>query len=242
MLGTFQRTHLYDMSWEIGGAELIRRANVWYLCITQTKADPGLDEPTGWLGVDLGIVNLATDSDGEAYSGKDVDRTRQWYAGRRAALQKVGTKSAKRHLKRLKGKQRRFQKDVNHVISKRLVATAKRTARGIALEDLKGIRERVRVRGTEQRARHRNWAFGQLRQFVTYKAQRVGVRIAVVDPRYTSQRCNVPTCEHTERANRPSQAVFRCVVCGHTTPADYNAAINIERAAVNQPMVSTPSE
>ncbi len=61
-LGDFQRTHLYDMSWKIGGAELIRRGLVWYLCITQTKADPAPDEPTGWLGIDLGIVNLATDS------------------------------------------------------------------------------------------------------------------------------------------------------------------------------------
>ncbi len=240
VLGEFQRTYLYDMSWEIGGAELIRRTDVWYLCLTQTKAAPDADEPTGWLGVDLGIINLATDSDGETHSGTNVERTRQWYALRRAALQKVGTKSAKRHLKRLKGKQRRFQKDTNHGISKRLVATAKRTARGIALEDLKGIRERVRVRGTEQRARHNNWAFGQLRQFVTYKAQQAGVRVAVVDPRYTSQRCSV--CGHTERANRRTQADFCCIGCGYVASADYNAAINIERAAVNQPMVSTPLE
>ena len=112
-LGDFQRTHLYDMSWKIGGATLSRRANVWYLCITQTKADPAPDEPTGWLGVDLGIVNLATDSDGETHTGKAVERTRQWYVARRAALQRVRTKSAKRCLKRLAGQQRRFQKDTN---------------------------------------------------------------------------------------------------------------------------------
>lgn len=240
ILGAFQRSHLYDLTWKIGGAELIRRANVWYLCVTQSKVDPTLDEPTGWLGVDLGIVNLATDSDGEAHSGRHIDATRQWYAGRRAALQKVGTKSAKRRLKKMAGRQRRFQKDTNHIISKRLVATAKRTARGIALEDLKGIRERVRVRGTAQRARQSNWAFFQLRQFISYKAQRAGVRVVTIDPRYTSQRCSV--CGHTERANRPIQADFCCVACGHASPADYNAAINIERAAVNQPMVSTPSE
>jgi len=240
VLGDYQRTHLYDMTWEIGGAELIRRANVWYVCVTQTKTDPTPNEPTGWLGVDLGIVTLATDSDGETYSGTQIDRKRRWYAARRAALQKVGTKSAKRHLKRLAGRQRRFQNDTNHGIRKQLVDRAKRTARGIALEDLKGIRERVRVRGTEQRARHSNWAFGQLRQFVSYKAQRAGVRVSVVDPRYTSQRCSV--CGHTERANRRTQADFWCVVCGHASGADYNAAINIERAAVKQPMVSTPAE
>lgn len=240
VLGDFQRAHLYAMSWKIGGAELFRRANVWYLGITQTKADPAPDEPTGWLGVDLGIVNLATDSDGETHTGTDVEQTRQWYMRRRAALQRVRTKSAKRRLTRLAGRQRRFQKDTNHRISKRLVERAKRTARGIALEELKGMRERVRVRGTAQRARHSNWAFAQLRAFIVYKAQRVGVRVVVVDPRYTSQRCS--GCGHTERANRRTQADFCCVVCGHAAPADYNAAINIERAAVKQPTVSNPTQ
>lgn len=240
VLGDYQRRHLYDMAWEIGGAELIRRKEVWYLCLTQSKADPTPDEPTGWLGVDLGIINLASDSEGETYSGTTVELKRQWYTRRRAALQKVGTKSAKRRLKRLSGRQKRFQKDTNHVISKRLVATAKRTERGIALEDLKGIRERVRVRGKGQRARHTNWAFAQLRLFISYKAQREGVRVLTVDPRYTSQRCN--RCGHTERANRRTQSDFCCVACDHTSPADINAAKNIERAAVNQPMVSTPSE
>ena len=237
VLGEYQRRHLYDLSWKSGGAELMQRAKVWYLCITHTKGAPTPDEPTGWLGVDLGIANVATDSDGETHTGAAIERTRQRYARRRSALQKVGTKSAKRHLKRLAGCQRRFHKDTNHRVSKRLVATAQRTARTNALEDLKGIRARVRVRGREQRARHSNWAFGQLRLFVAYKAQRAGVRVVTVDPRYTSQGCSA--CGHTERANRRSQAQFCCVVCGHTSPADYNAAVNIERAAVNQPMVST---
>jgi len=235
-LGDFQRRTLYDRSWKIGGAELIRRENVWYLHITQTKADPTPDEPTGFLGVDLGIVNLATDSDGVTYTGDQVERLRRWHDGRKAALQKVHTKSAKRGLKKLRRRQQRFQKDINHQISKRLVGTAKRTGRGIALEDLNGIRERVKVKSADQRARHSNWGFFQLRQFVSYKAQRVGVRVVAVDAHYTSQRCSA--CGHTERANRKTQAQFCCVVCQFASPADYNAAINIERAAVTQPMVS----
>jgi IS605 OrfB family transposase len=238
-LGTFQRNTLYDRSWKIGGAELFCREGVWYLHITQTKADPAPDEPTGFLGVDLGIVNLAADSDGETYTGADVERRRRWYRARRAALQRVRTRSAKRRLKQLKGRQRRFQKNTDHGISKRLVETAKRTARGIALEDLAGIRERVKVQSADQRARHSNWAFLHLRACIAYKAQLAGVRVVFVDPRHTSQRCSV--CGHTERANRRSQAHFCCVVCRHTAPADYNAAINIQRAAVKQPMVSDPT-
>ncbi len=238
-LGNFQRQTLYDRSWKIGGAELIRRDGVWYLHITQTKADAAPDEPTGYLGVDLGIVTIATDSDGVSYSGSNVERIRRWYAGRRAALQRVNTKSAKRGLKKLKRRQRRFQKDMNHQISKRLVGIAKGTGRGIALEELKGIRERVKVRGADQRAQHSNWGFFQLRQFVSYKAQRAGVRVVAVDPRCTSQRCSA--CGHTERANRQTQALFCCVVCQFASQADYNAAINIERAACHTASGVQPS-
>jgi len=138
-LGDFQRRTLYDRSWKIGGAELIRRAGVWYLHITQTKAAPTPNEPSGYLGVDLGIINLATDSDGTSYTGSDVERIRRWYAGRRAALQRVATKSAKRGLKQLRRKQSRFQREINHQVSKRLVGTAKGTRRGIALEDLRAF-------------------------------------------------------------------------------------------------------
>lgn len=211
----------------------------WYLFVGCEVETPEPIDVEGVLGVDMGIVNLATDSDGEHFSGERVERRRQWYAGRRQALQKIGTTSAKRHLKRLAGRQRRFQKDTNHSISKRLVAKAERTKRAIALEDLKGIRQRARVKGPRQRARHSNWAFGQLRAFISYKAQRAGVTVSLIDPAYTSQRCSA--CGHTERRNRKSQAEFCCVVCQFASPADYNAAINIEWAAVNRPMVSNPA-
>ncbi len=68
-LGEFQRQYLYDLSWEIGGAELMRRKNTWYLCVTQSKRAPDPEEPRGVIGIDLGIVNLATTDDGETYSG-----------------------------------------------------------------------------------------------------------------------------------------------------------------------------
>jgi putative transposase len=222
-----------------GETDLALVRGKWYLFVSCEVETPEPIDAEGFLGVDLGIVNLATDSDGETFSGEHIERRRQWYQGRRQALQKVGTKSANRHLKRLAGRQRRFQKDTNHTISKRLVAKAERTKRALVLEDLKGIRTRARVKGPEQRARHSNWAFGQLRQFLSYKAQRTGVTVSFVDPAYTSQRCSA--CGHTERRNRRSQAAFCCVVCNHQLPADYNAAINIEWAAVNRPMVSNPT-
>jgi putative transposase len=139
-------------------------------------------------------------------------------------------------LKRLSGKQRRFQKDTNHVISKRIVATAECTNRAIAVEKLAGIRSRTKVRGKEQRHRHANWSFYQLKQFMAYKARLTGVALIEVDPKYTSQRCY--ECGHIAKANRRSQSEFACCACGHTDLADRNAALNIAWAAVNQPIVS----
>jgi IS605 OrfB family transposase len=235
VLGEFQRRTLYDTIWKIGGAELVRRANVWYLHITQTKADVAPDEPSGVIGVDLGIVNLATDSDGEQYSGAQVRNVRERRFQHRQRLQKANTRRARWRLRQLAGKEARFQRQVNHEISRRLVRKAQHDRKALALEDLKGIRERVTVRRSERRQRA-SWAFHQLRMFVSYKAQREGVCVVLVDPRNTSRTCS--SCGHLEKDNRKTQDRFLCVACGFGANADVNAAVNISRAGVNQPIVS----
>jgi IS605 OrfB family transposase len=122
-----------------------------------------------YLGCDLGTVNLLTDSAAEAYSGQVVEERRRTYAHRRKRLQKRGTRAARRKLRQISGRQRRYQRDVNHGIAKRVVAKAQRLCRGIALENLQGIRNRIKAR-RRQRAQLHNWAFGQLRQFIYEKA------------------------------------------------------------------------
>ena len=237
VLGDFQRRILYDTTWKIGGAELVRRANAWYLHITQTKADPAPDEATGVIGVDLGLVNLATDSDGEQYSGVQVRAIRERRFQHRQRLQKTNTRRARWRLRQLAGKEARFQRQINHEISKRLIQKAKQQRKALALEDLKGIRERVTVRRSQRRQRA-SWAFHQLRLFVSYKAQREGVRVVLIDPRNTSRTCSA--CGHCEKDNRKTQDRFLCVACGYQINADVNAAVNISRAVVNQPIVSAP--
>lgn len=183
------------------------------------------------LGCDLGIVNLAVNSDGEQFSGEAVEDNRRKFEHRRRNLQKKQTKSAKRKLKQISGKQARFQSQTNHTISQRLVTKAQDTQRAIALEDLKGIREAPVRR--KQRSKHANWSFYQLRQYISYKAKLAGIPVIFVDPKNTSRTC--PVCGCVDQANRKSQSLFLCTQCAHSAPADYNAAINIARAAVNQP-------
>lgn len=217
-----------------GQADLIYRDGMFFLAVVIDVPEPPQgDEPDSWLGVDLGIVNIATDSTGETHSGKGVRAVRRRNARLRARLQAKGTKSAKRLLKKRRRKEARFARDVNHVISKHLVGKAKGTRRGIALEDLKGIRDRVTVTKA-QRADLHSWGFHQLRAFIAYKAAIAGVPVRLVDPRDTSRTCH--RCGHCDKRNRPTRDDFLCVRCGFAGPADHNAAINIgRRAAVMQP-------
>jgi IS605 OrfB family transposase len=214
------------LSRKMGQADLVYRDGSFYLYVTVDFAEEPPIEPVDWIGVDLGIVNLAADSTGETFSGEEVNRNRRRGATARKQYQRKGTRNAKRRLKKMASRQARFQRQVNHTISKRLVEKAKAQSSGIALEDLKGIRGRLEdTVGRSFRRRLGNWGFQQLRQFVTYKAQRAGVPVVCVDPRNSSRTCSV--CGHCAKANRPDQATFRCRHCGHTSNADINAARNI---------------
>ncbi|HJQ23658.1 MAG TPA: transposase [Blastocatellia bacterium] len=219
-----------------GESDLVYHKGNFFLLAVCEVLEPTTKEVEDALGVDFGIANIATDSDGQSYTGAAIESKRQWYQKRRGILQSVGTRSAKRRLKKLSGKQRRYQRDVNHCISKELVSKAKDTIRAIALEELKGIRERTTVKKA-QRAKHSNWTFRQLRDFLEYKSAVAGVRVIAVDPRNTSRTCSA--CGHCEKANRKGQSEFVCKFCHLSLNADFNAALNIRfRAAVNRPMVS----
>ncbi|NJO83098.1 MAG: IS200/IS605 family element transposase accessory protein TnpB [Blastochloris sp.] len=222
----------------MGETDLVNHRGNWYLLATCEVPEPDPQDVDDVLGIDLGVTNIATDSDGTIYSGSTVTSVRYRHRRLRNKLQKKGTLSAKRRLRKLAGQEARFAKDVNHTISKRIVREAQRTKRGIGLENLKHIRTRVRARKSQRTVLH-SWSFFQLQACIAYKAALVGVPVALVDPRNTSRTC--PKCGHIDKANRPNQAVFRCVSCGCAGHADTIAAGNIRvlgRAAVIQPHVS----
>jgi len=219
-----------------GQADLIFERGSFYLCVVVEAPESAKIEPIGIIGVDLGIKNIAVDSTGEEFSGDGIENVRSKIDNLKADLQSCGTDSAKRHLKKLSGREARFRRDVNHCISKKLVAKAKDTSSMIALEDLQGIREGMTVSKAQRRKQH-SWGFYQLRQLVEYKAAIAGVPVVYIDPAYTSQECSV--CHHISRSNRPTRDQFACVRCGFSGPADTVAARNIAaRVAVNLPIVA----
>ncbi|HEU4985265.1 MAG TPA: transposase, partial [Nitrososphaera sp.] len=223
---------------QMGETDLVYQRGNWYLLATCDVHEPDPQDVDDVLGIDLGVTNIAVGSNGRIYSGSTVKSVRYRHRRLRNKLQKKGTLSAKRRLRKLSGQEARFAKDVNHTISKRIVREAQHTKRGIALENLKHIRTRVRVRKSQRTVLH-SWSFAQLQAYIAYKAVLAGVPVALVEPRNTSRTC--PACGHVDKANRKTQAAFKCVSCGCAGHADTIAAGNIRvlgRAAVMQPHVS----
>ncbi|MGW1089595.1 RNA-guided endonuclease InsQ/TnpB family protein [Streptomyces sp. NPDC002596] len=211
-----------------GESDLVQRGGKWFLIATCDLPEPEEFEPVDWIGVDRGIVSLATTSDGTNHQGRRLTRYRRWQARKRTELQVKQTRSAIRRLARRSKKEHRHATHLNHRISKEIVSVAQRTGRGIAVEELDGIRDRVRLR-RDQRGTLSSWPFHQLGQHLAYKARRAGVPFLEVDATYTSQRC--PRCGHTERANRPTRDRFSCRRCGLAGPADVVAGVNVRNRA-----------
>lgn len=210
------------------GATLIFRNGNFFLQTVVDVTEAEQYTPTDFIGMDSGIVNLATLDNGVKFVGDDVERVRQRYNNLRKRLQRCGTKSAKRHLKRISKQERNFKKNTNHVISKRIVSEAAKAQRGIAVEDLQSFKKTV---SKSERDRHGKWAFLQLMMFIAYKAKIAGVPVSLIDPRYTSRTCS--KCGHCEKGNRKSQSDFYCKHCGFAINADENAAINIKNRAIS---------
>ena len=235
VLGEYQQSKLiYPRR---GQVDLLYKNGNFYLIPIVEVPEPPEKINKEFLGADMGICNLAVDSQGEIYSGKEVDKKRVKIDILKSALQSKGTKSAKRFLKKLSGKESRFRTWVNHNISKKIVEKCKRHSLSLVIEDLAGIRKRATVRHT-QRRKHSSWAFNQLRRFLEYKAKLAGIILKAVDPHYTSQRCS--KCGYIAKHNRKNQSTFVCRSCGFSANADHNGAINlVQLAVVNQQIVGS---
>jgi len=217
--------------WKTTSADLFKdRSGRWWLHIVKQTESPEFSATEQVVGVDLGEINPACDNRGNFYGNPEWKKIEDKVFQLRRRLQSKGTRSAKRHQKKLSGKQKRFRRDCDHVLSKRLVQSVEPGAI-IVFEDLTNIRGSAKKRKAQRRRFH-GWSFKQFQNFVAYKAERKGVLVKYVDPRYTSQKCS--SCGHISRSNRPSQAVFKCKKCAYSNHADLNASINIRADYLKQ--------
>jgi len=220
-------------TWKHCSADLCVIKNKVYLHIVFEKEIADVPTNGTFIGIDRGINNLAVSSNNKFFGGGIIKKQVRKYQKLRSSLQKKGTKSAKRHLKRLSYKERRFRADINHKISKQIVSSLK-PGDTLVLENLKGIRgNKMRKK---QRTMLNSWSFFQLEQFLLYKANAEGICIVHVDARYTSQGCS--KCGYVDKKNRKTQADFCCKKCGFKLHADLNASRNIVVKHLNSYMLS----
>lgn len=224
-IGNYQRSLLTGQRPTSATLNYDRRRKRFYINIVLSRPMPA-PNPMGRkgriVGVDLGIVNLATTSTGMKFSGRQATHVRRHYAALRASLQSKGTRSAQRTLTRLSGREHRWMREVNHRISKQIV-TSLQAGDTLIMEDLTHIRDRMRVQ-RRQKVIHHSWAFAQLQAFIAYKALERGIGVAYVDPHYTSQVCSRCGQLGSRNAHR-----FSCA-CGHHAHADFNSCHNLRQA------------
>ena len=205
-----------------------KKSKSFFFHIVLEFPDIPTQTPSKVLGVDLGINNLAVSSDGKFYLKHHIRDRVSRYRGLKSRLQSKGTPSAKRHLKAVAGKEHRFRRDVNHCVTKQIVAQAlKYSYDTVAVEDLEDIRDRRKELSKSFHARLHSWPFEQFRGFLTYKALASGIGVKEVSPRHTSQRCS--RCGHVDKTQRDGNS-FHCVKCGYREHADLNAALNISKS------------
>ena len=226
ILSDYHRQYL-DGTWEVEQtATVSRKGRIWYLHLIVTKnvQDAQSDER---VCVDSGIVRIATTSTGKVFKGGIIKHIRERRFKQRRDLQSAGHKSRsqRRLLKRLAGKEKRSVDWLLWNVANGIVDEALKAGAGtIAVEDLKGIRDRIRV-AKKQRLIHQGWPFSSLFLKIATVASKHGIKLKHVDARNTSKTCH--KCGHCEIANRKSQRVFLCVRCGHKSNADYNASLNV---------------
>lgn len=207
-------------SWKFTGLQLIfnKQKQQFFACLNYEKDNPELVTGEA-LGIDRGLKNIVSCSNGYEVSGKTRNRIKRQRAFQRKQLQAKGTRSAKHRKRCLGGREKRFSLNENHVIAKEIVTLP---YQHFILEKLSKMNKKKH--GKRFNRKISNWSYYQLEMLLTYKAEAMGKSVEYVDPRFTSQRCN--SCGHISRKNRNGEK-FTCEECGHADGADINAAKNI---------------
>lgn len=228
---------------EIGQGTVSLHAGRWFVSIqTEREVDAPVHPATSLVGIDVGVARFATLSDGTHIKPVNAFRSAEAALAKaqRAMARKVkfgsNWRKAKDKVQTIQARIARIRSDFLH----RASTTISKNHAVVCVEDLnvramtacaggtveapgRGVRQKA---GLNKAILDQGW--GEFRRQLGYKqAWRGGWLMAVPAP-YTSRTC--PECGHVSAANRPSQAVLRCVSCGHEAHADEVASINIARA------------
>jgi len=221
------------LTWKYTTADLFIKNDKVFIHVVFEKEIADTPSNDNFVGIDRGINKIAVTSQNKFYDGKKIKTISRRYEKIRSMLQSK-KHSGKRHLKKIKSKEQRFRRDVNHTVTKQIVNSID-SGSTIVLEKLTGIRN-AKAR-KEQRKELNKWNFFQFEQFLTYKAMAKGIKVEYTPAQYTSQKCS--NCGVILKSNRKSQAVYECEKCYFCLNADLNASRNIRKNYLDA--ISNPS-
>jgi putative transposase len=227
---------IINRQYKLCDSNIVKRKSAYYLMVayqfTPEKATNLVDDNI--MGIDLGVVNaaaIAFNNEDARYfiEGNEISHFRAKVEARRNAMLRQGKycgegrkghgrKTLLKPIEKLRGKVENFRNTTNHRYARYIVDMAtKHQCATIQMEDLSGI--------AADSLFLKRWTYYDLQTKIEQKAKVAGITVKKVSPKYTSQRCSC--CGYIAEDNRKTQKDFKCVACGFTANADYNAAKNI---------------
>jgi len=197
------------------------RNNEVYLVLCFKTPEIILEKDKNVVGIDLGIRRIFSTSKGDILKDRvSLKQKRKIRFLKRILVSKknLGSRSARKHLGKLKRKEQNFNKNWTHNVVNKCLTLNKDTTTFV-IENLKGIK---RTKGYKKQGNMKSqWNPFEFRRILTYKAQTLGKRVVTVPPYLTSQ------LDHRGLSGGIRQGCRYIASDGVVLDADINAAINI---------------
>lgn len=219
-----------------------QKCNKWYVSIQTEFEQPDQTPNGGEVGIDMGVVRLATLSNGQYFEPSNSYKKSLLKLAKLQRQMSHKTKfsnnwkKAKAKVSKLHFSIANIRRDYLHKISAQIsqnhaivyvedlkVSNMSKSAKGDSEHHGKNVKQKS---GLNRSILDQSWY--EFRRQLDYKLLWRGGHLITVDPRNTSRTC--PICGHISKDNRKTQAQFECVDCGFAANADEVGAINILRA------------
>ena len=195
-----------------------QRVTVQLVCECEQPSVLDLRPP---LGIDVGITQRLSLSDGFQVSGRVLDRTVLRHRQRKLSKALKGSNSRAKKRRMLAKQWQRTTARENGYLHELTSKLVQEKSNKFVIEDLQ-IQNMVKNRNLSKAIMAQNWA--KFAEMLTYKAESAGGWVIRVPAHHTSQTCS--RCG-TRKPMPLSQRVYRCLNCGFVEDRDVNASKNI---------------
>ncbi len=221
----------YNLSlYQINTLEVVQDSrNRWYACIT-VKDYPKTPCGTGSIGIDLGLKDSATASNGDKLQ---IKQTQAW-AKKLSIAQRAKNKQ---RVKAIHAKIKNTRQDLIHKFTTQLV----KDNALIVVGDVKTTQFSRKKGKLAKSVYDAGWY--ELKRQLTYKCENAGCRFEIVNEKYTTQTCSCCGDMSSSPKGRAGLRIreWTCAKCGTWHDRDINASKNILAVGLDRLVEGIPS-